>query len=104
MSDAHDRGERDADGDPAPDEETAHDDAAGPVTASALLRHALVSDDDPRFPRWLPLPGIVLAAGWAAFSAATGGAAFLPMLLWPGAGIFALTTVACWLGWQLELD
>ena len=92
MSDAHDRGERDADGDPAPDEETAHDDAAGPVTASALLRHALVSDDDPRFPRWLPLPGIVLAAGWAAFSAATDGASFLAVALWPAASGSKLST------------
>ena len=61
-------------------------------------------DDDPRFPRWLPLPGIVLALGWAAFSAATDGASFLAVALWPGAAIFALTTLATWLGWQLEID
>ena len=76
----------------------------GPVTAGALLRQALVSDDDPRFPRWLPLPGILLALGWAAFSAATDGASFLAVALWPGAAIFALTTLATWLGWQLEID
>lgn len=76
----------------------------GPVTAGALLRQALVSDDDPRFPRWLPLPGIALALGWAAFTAATADANFLHAAAWPGAGIFALTTAATWLGWQLEID
>ncbi len=74
------------------------------VTATALLKDALVDDDDPRFPRWLPLPGIALALGWAGFTAATAGAEFLPAVVWPGAGIFALTTVATWLGWQLELE
>ena len=87
--------------------ETGHRAAGGvaaPITSRALLRHALVDDDDPRFPRWLPLPGITLAAGWAAFTAATAGADFLYAALWPGAGIFALTTLATWLGWQLELE
>ena len=74
------------------------------VTTTALLKDALVDDDDPRFPRWLPLPGIALALVWAGFSAATAGADFLATLLWPGAGIFALTSVATWLGWQLEID
>ncbi len=74
------------------------------VTTTALLKDALVDDDDPRFPRWLPLPGIALAIGWAAFVAATAGADFVQTLLWPGAGIFALTTLATWLGWQLELE
>ena len=100
---------------------TAHDDAEEPeeweppehvrkldpnrsVTTTALLKDALVDDDDPRFPRWLPLPGIALALVWAGFSAATAGADFLATLLWPGAGIFALTSVATWLGWQLEID
>ena len=78
--------------------------ADGPVTPTALLRQALVNEDDPRFPRWLPLPGIALAAGWAGFTSATAGAEFVPSLLWPGAGIFALTSVATWLGWQLEID
>ena len=75
-----------------------------PVTAGELLKQALVDDDDPRFPRWLPLPGIALALGWAWFTTATAGAEFLPSVVWPGAGIFALTTVATWLGWQLELE
>ncbi len=75
-----------------------------PITPGELLKQALVDDDDPRFPRWLPLPGIALALGWAGFTAATAGADFLHAVLWPGAGIFALTTVATWLGWQLELE
>ena len=74
-----------------------------PVTPGALLRHALVDGEDPRFPRWLPLPGIVLALGWAAYQAATGGP-LLAALLWPGAAIFGLTTLAAWFGWQLEID
>ena len=81
-----------------------HDDAHGAVTPRALLRHALVDDQDPRFPRWLPLPGIALALGWAAFTAATAGADFLHAVWWPGAAIFAITTLATWLGWQLEID
>ncbi len=85
-------------------EQAGHERASGPVTPRALLRQALVSDDDPRFPWWLPLPGMALALGWAAFTAATAGADFMQALLWPGAGIFALTTVAAWLGWQLEID
>lgn len=76
----------------------------GPVTPRELLRHALVDDQDPRFPRWLPLPGIVLALGWAAYQAATAGGDLLATLLWPGAAIFALTTLAAWFGWQLEID
>ncbi|MFA7249012.1 MAG: hypothetical protein WC273_05205 [Dehalococcoidia bacterium] len=79
-------------------------DAPDAVTPADLLRQALVDDDDPRFPRWLPLPGIALALGWAGFTAATAGADFLHAVLWPGAPIFALTTIATWLGWQLELE
>ncbi|MEI6136892.1 MAG: hypothetical protein WCQ48_05685 [Chloroflexota bacterium] len=74
------------------------------VTTAALLKDALVDDDDPRFPRWLPLPGVILAIGWAGLTASTAGADFAHAILWPGAGIFALTTVATWLGWQLELE
>lgn len=95
------------------DEHEAHDGAdahagehasGGPVTAGELLRQALVDDDDPRFPRWLPLPGIVAAAGWAAYEATANGASLAGTLLWPGAAIFALTTLAAWFGWQLEID
>ncbi len=81
-----------------------HDAHEDPVTAGELLKQALVDDDDPRVPRWLPLPGIALALGWAGFTAATAGADFVGAVIWPGAGIFLLTTVATWLGWQLELE
>jgi hypothetical protein len=73
-------------------------------SAGELLRGALVDDDDPRFPRWLPIPGVLAAGGWALYDAAAGGGAFLPTLLWPGAAILVLTTAAVWLGWQLEID
>lgn len=83
--------------------------------AQELLRHALVNDDDPRFPWWLPLPGIILALLWAGWQAASASAVpdieagpgmrvFLQTLVWPGAGIFLLTCVATWAGWQLEID
>ncbi len=78
--------------------------AAEPVTTGALLRQALVNDDDPRFPRWLPIPGVALAAGWAAYQSVTGAGEFLAALLWPGAAILGLTTLATWFGWQLEID
>ena len=75
----------------------------GPVTPRELLRTALVDDQDPRFPRWLPIPGAVLALGWAAYQATTGDAGVLPTLGISSA-IFAGTTLAAWLGWQLEID
>lgn len=75
-----------------------------PVTPRALLRGALVDAAEPRFPRWLPLPGVSLAAAWAAYQAAAGDAGFLPTFLWPGVAIFLLTTAATWFGWQLEID
>ncbi len=74
------------------------------LSARELLRAALVNDDDPRFPWWLPLPGLIAAIGWAAFEAATAGASFLPAVLWPGAGIFVLVTVVAFFGWQLDID
>ncbi|MEX2446497.1 MAG: hypothetical protein WD734_04085 [Dehalococcoidia bacterium] len=85
-------------------DDTRESQEAGPVTSRDLLRQALVDDADPRFPRWLPLPGIVLAAGWAAYQAAAADAAFLGTLAWPGGAIFVLTTLATWFGWQLEID
>lgn len=75
-----------------------------PVTPRELLRGALVDDADPRFPRWLPLPGAILAAGWAGYQTAAMDAGFLPTLLWPGVAIFLFTTLAAWFGWQLEID
>ncbi len=74
------------------------------VTARELLRSALVDDQDSRFPIWLPIPGLALAIGWAAYQASAGEAPLLPTALWPGAGIFALTTLATWFGWQLDID
>lgn len=76
---------------------------AGPITPTELLRQALVDDEDPRFPRWLPLPGLALGAGWAAYQATVGDAGVLPTLGIGGA-IFVGTTLAAWLGWQLEID
>ena len=79
-----------------------------PAQLRALLRSALVDDEDPRFPWWLPLPGLALAAVWAAYVATTGDgpalAALLGSLLWPGAAIFVLTTLATFFGWQLDID
>ncbi len=87
----------------------------GAPTARQLLGHALVNDDDPRFPWWLPLPGLVLALLWAGYRAASTSAGvappadgalavFLGTLLWPGAAVFVLTSAATWAGWQLEID
>lgn len=90
----------------APEDQPAPDEEATPVAAGAgeLIRDALVDDDDPRFPLWLPLPGIAAAAGWAFYDASAGGGAVLETLIWPGAGIFVGTTIASWLGWQLDID
>lgn len=84
-------------------------------SAGELLRGALVDDQDPRFPWWLPLPGLAVALSWAAFRAATAGTpsaldeasgvrVLLETLLWPGAGIFVLATLATFFGWQLDID
>ena len=75
-----------------------------PVGARDLLRQALVDDQDPRFPWWLPLPGFAIALTWAAYEAVAAGGDFLPTLLWPGAAILVLVTIATWFGWQLEID
>ena len=91
--------EREAQTDEAPEDVTRES-----VGARELLRSALVDDQDPRFPLWLPLPGLALLVGWAAYQASAGDASFLPTALWPGAAIFALTTLAAWFGWQLDID
>lgn len=91
----------------ADDHEATEDQPAAegvPAGATELIRDALVDDDDPRFPLWLPLPGIAAAAGWAFYDASSGGGSFVPTLLWPGVAIFLGTTVASWLGWQLDID
>ncbi len=76
------------------------------VRARDLLRRALVSDEDPRLPWWLPFPGLSLALTWAAYEGVAGGGMpeFLATLLWPGAGLLALVTVAVFFGWQLDID
>lgn len=73
------------------------------------LRPAMFEDDEePRFPAWLPLPGILLALGWAAYQgfAADGSLAaeVAARLLWPGLPIFLVTTVTAYFGWRLDLD
>ncbi len=77
--------------------------STGPVTPRELLRTALVDDQDPRFPTWLPIPGAVLALGWAGYQATAGDAGVLPTL-GISTAIFGGTTLAAWLGWQLEID
>jgi hypothetical protein len=76
----------------------------GGLNARAILRGALVDGEDPRFPWWLPLPGLVAAVTWAAFQASVGASDFLPTLAWPGTGIVALVTLVTWFGWQLDID
>jgi hypothetical protein len=91
---------------------TAEGETVAPPTATELLRTALVNDDDPRFPWWLPVPGLLLALAWAGYHAAVAAAgtgeepldAFVQTLVWPGAGLFILATAATWFGWQLEID
>ena len=89
------------------DEQQAIDDGEpteGPLGTTEVLRGALVDDGDPRFPLWLPIPAILVTAGWALYDATAAGGDFLPTLLWPGAAIFVGTTIATWLGWQLDID
>ena len=71
-----------------------------------LLRGALVDDEDPRFPWWMPLPGLLLALAWAGYEGVVGGGAaeFARNLLWPGAGLFVFATAATFFGWQLDID
>lgn len=78
-------------------------DLAGAVTPTELLRQALVDDQDPRFPRWLPLPGAILGLAWAGYQVAAGDAG-LAATAGVSAAIFAGTTLAAWFGWQLEID
>ena len=57
----------------------------------------------------MPLPGILLAAGWAAWQAiqepaGSAPATFVEALAWPGLAIFAVTTFAVWLAWKVEFE
>lgn len=69
-----------------------------------LLQDALVEDDDPRFPIWLPLPGIMGTGSWAFYDMTVSESSFIATLIWPGIAIFILITLATWLGWQLDID
>ena len=79
-------------------------DASADLSARELLRSAMVDDQDPRFPRWLPAPGIAGAIAWASYDWAAADGAFLATLLWPGAAIVVLATLVAWFGWQLDID
>ncbi len=88
-----------------PDETAPESERDEPASgATELLRDALVDDDDPRFPIWLPLPGLVLALGWALYQASSADASFISTAIWPGAAIFVGGMLATWLGWQLDID
>lgn len=102
-------------GDAADLEDAPETPSAGAPSAGELLRHALVNDDDPRFPWWLAVPGLALALVWAGYRAASASASvdpnatgplevFVRTLVWPGVAIFLLASVATWAGWQLEID
>jgi len=72
------------------------------------LRSAMLNDGQPWLVWWLPLPGVALAALWAAYDAASGsgdaGLAFVRTMAWPGLPIFLATTVTTYFGWRLDLD
>jgi hypothetical protein len=76
--------------------------------ADGSLRSAMLEDGQPWLTWWLPLPGIALAALWAAYQAAAGegdaGGTLLRTLAWPGAAIFVVTTITTYFGWRLDLD
>jgi hypothetical protein len=78
------------------------------ASEAGRLRSAMLDDGQPRFPLWLPLPGIALVLLWAAYRAVSaeepGGAIFLETVLWPGAAILVLTTITAYFGWRLDLD
>lgn len=72
------------------------------------LRSAMLNDGQPWLPWWLPIPGVALAIGWAAYYGVTasepGLGAFLDTLRWPGLPIFLVTTITTYFGWRLDLD
>lgn len=53
-------------------------------------------------PRWLPIPGLAIAGGWATIQGASGSGMddFIPTLLWPGTVLYILTTVTTYLIYQ----
>ena len=92
----------------APGEPERFEPDSQPLDGRLLRPATFQDDDDPRFSWWLPLPGLALAVGWAGYGAvsaeAAGGATFLEQLLWPGAAILVLGTLAAFLGWRLDID
>ena len=73
-----------------------------------LLRPAMLDDGQPRFPLWLPLPGIAIAITWALYASVTAGVdaggEFIEQLVWPGLPLFTGTTIAAYVGWRVDLD
>lgn len=67
-----------------------------------------VADREPPVLWWMPLPGVLLAAGWATWQAIQDAdssvMAFVEALAWPGLAIFAVTTLAVWLAWKVEFE
>jgi hypothetical protein len=56
----------------------------------------------------MPLAGIVLSVGWAAWEAIDESgdslSAFAQALIWPGLAIFLATTFVVWLAWKVDLE
>lgn len=81
---------------------------AGPEREPLLRPAMFQDDDDPAWAWWLPLPGLAVAIVWAAYQAVSAdsdsGGTFLRQLAWPGAAALALTTIAAYFGWRLDLD
>jgi hypothetical protein len=69
---------------------------------------AETKEREPLFLWWMPLAGILLAAGWAFWEAidASGNAlsAFAEALFWPGIAIFVAATFVVWLAWKVDLE
>lgn len=87
---------------------TAADPHAEPPHGLGIRPATFQDNDDPIFPRWLPLPGLLLTLLWALYqgTAAESDATshIMRTLAWPGAAIFVLTTITTYFGWRLDLD
>jgi hypothetical protein len=84
------------------------DDELSRATTDGSLRSPVLDDGQPALTWWLPLPGVTLALLWAAYQAVSaqppGIRVLLGTLAWPGAAVFAATTLVTYLGWRLDLD